>query len=570
MHRVEVTDDNDMETLRQTLSQIQQQLAQLNASQRVAIALCAVIVGGSLIWLMEYAGEPEMIPILAQDLTSEQIENAVVALRAEGIKAEKRGNRVVVQPIHRSRAIMELSRSGILPEDTSVGFSELMAESDPFRPADENAFRRRVALGNELARIIATAPDIRSARVIIQDASKRRIGTGNSVKPSASVYVTMAGGRTLTQSAVEALCRFTAGAVAGLSPTDVVVVDAVTMQPRRIPTAEEAAGMGQLAERKRNEQHLSSKILAALQSIPGVLVTVSVELDASKTSTTKQVWDKPAIKSEESNTTSTHSGDGAAESGVNANVGVALNGNSSGTGSESEESRSEFHPPNAKELTRIEEPPFRPVRSTASIGIPRSFLVSIFRARYGEDIDPATLDDEQRFTDLRDNEIRRVQDAVMKILMTDRSEDVDVDVFFDLAGDGKSLRDAPTMTTELATVGADSSLDYLRKYGVQSGLFVLSLVSLLMMTRLVRKSTRLSERSAESESREGMSPEEILRVGAGPVGQAEEPDGMLVGREIDDATIRHQQLADQIAQLVGDNPKQAAELVRHWAESMEA
>ena len=558
-----------MDTLKRTIDQIQRQLSQLNTSQRVAIALCAVIVGGSLLWLMEYAGQPEMVAVLAQDLSPGEIEEAIRTLRSEGIEARQSGSRVYVQPIHRSRALMVLGRNNILPEDTSVGFSELMAESDPFRPAAENAFRRRVALGNELARIISTSPEVQSARVIIQDVSKRRIGAGANIKPTASVYVTMARGAALTQPAVEALCRFVAGAVAGLSPTDVVVVDAVTMQPRRIPTAEEAASMGQLAERKRNEQHLAGKLLAALRSIPGVLVTVSVELDPSKTVTTRQTWDKPAIKSEESTTTTTTSGGGgAAESGVNANVGVALTANQPGNSSEAEESRSEFHEPKSKELTQIEKPPFSPVRATASIGIPRSFLVGIYRARYGDDVEPSALDDEKRFVDLRSSEVNRVRSAAMKILMTEQPEDVDVEVFFDLAGDGKSLREVATLAGEAAPGGL-SVMDYVRRYGAASGLVVLALVSFMMMGRMVRKSSQITEQSNRRAAPEKSGPEEILRVGAGPVGQAEESDGMLVGREIDDATIRHQQLAEQIAQMVGEHPKQAAELVRHWAEATE-
>lgn len=558
-----------MDTLKRTITQIQEQLALLNTSQKVAIALCAVIVAGSLMWLVGYAAQPDMVAVLAQDMTDEQIADSIRSLNAEGITAKQSGRRVLVQPVHRSRAIMLLGQNNVLPEDTSVGFAELMTESDPFRPADENEFRRRVAMGNELAMIIATSPDIQSARVMIQDVSKRRIGVGASIKPSSSVYVTMARGREMDQQAVEALCRFVAGAVPGLAPTDVVVVDAVTMQPRRIPTADEAASMGQLTERKRNEQHLAGKLLAALQSIPGILVTVSVELDTSKTTTTRQVWEQPAIKSEESNTTSSTSGGAGAESGVSPNVGLALNNSQPGSVSETEESRSEFHEPKSKEMTQIEKPPYRPIRSTASIGIPRSFLVGIYRARYGEDFDPATLDDEQRFADLRTTELNRVRGSAMKILMTSNPEDVEVDVFFDLAGDGKSLRDVATMTAEVAASSADSGMEYVRRYGVQSGLVVLALVSFLMMGRMVRRSAYTVDRLTGAKKKMPVGPEEILRVGGGPVGQAEEPDGMLVGREIDDATIRHQQLIEQISKMVGEHPKQAAEMIRHWAESSE-
>lgn len=48
-----------METIRRLLVQISAQLKLLNLSQRVAIGLCAVIVAGSLAWLVTWSSAPD-------------------------------------------------------------------------------------------------------------------------------------------------------------------------------------------------------------------------------------------------------------------------------------------------------------------------------------------------------------------------------------------------------------------------------------------------------------------------------------------------------------------------------
>lgn len=556
-----------MDAIKRMLADIREQLGRLNTSQRLAIGLCAVVVAGSLLWLVQFSTSPELVAVLAQDMTLQEVDDAITALKNEGVSARQRGNRVYVRPQERTNALMILSRAELLPKDTSVGFAELMTDSDPFRPSEESEWRRRVALGNELARVIATAPDVKMARVIIQDKSRRRIGAMSNIRPTASVYLTMNSGQPLTQDAVEALCRFVAGAVPGLEPTDVVVVDALTMQPRRIPNPEEALGLGQLDERKKNEQHLTGKLLEALQSIPGVLVTVSCQLDASRTNTQRHTWAKPAVKLEETISSTATSESAPAETGVNPNVGVALSGASGGGGTETEEGRTEFYPQNPEEVTQVQKPPFSLQRATASIGIPRSFLAGVFQARFGAIAEQDNLDEDARYVQLRTAEIERVRNAAMNILMTREAADVDVDVFYDLAEDGGKLRELPGVDVQIAASGGTMT-DLARRYGVQVGLGTLSLLSFLIMARLVRgSSTPGGVRKAPESSPRDQESEEILRVPGGPVGKAAISDSVLIGREIDDETLRLNQLGEQVSKMIQDDPKSAVEMIKHWVET---
>ncbi len=558
-----------MEALRRSILQIRQQLEVLTTSQKVAIALCAALVAGSLIWLVQYSTAPEMVPVLAQDLTLDQLDTALQTLKSQGIRAKQVGNRVYVPPLDRDRALLELSRAEALPKDTSLGFAELIADSDPFRPSDENKWRRQVALGNELARIISSGKDVRQARVIIQDKTQRRLGGLGNIRPTASVQVTMTGGKPLSQPVVDGLCRFVSGAVAGLEPHDVTVVDASTMRAFSVPDPENALGLGLLEEQKKNETHLAEKIQQALQSIPGVLVSVSVELDASKTKTQKQVWATPEVKTEETSSQVNESAKTPGETGVNPNVGVALSGQSAGTRSETEETHTDFFDQKPTEVTNVEKLPFTIKRATASIGIPRSFLIGIFRARFGEDVDVAKLEEDANYQKIRQSEVERVRSAVTKIVMTESPQDVEVDVFYDFAPDGTELRSYPGESTAVASTGGET-IGTLRRYGPQAGLVVLALVSFLMMARLVRKSSDVvksimppARRAlAERES------EEVLHVAGGaPVGKAAVSEGMLVGEEVDEDTLRFGQLGEQVTRMIENDPATAAEMVRRWARA---
>lgn len=553
-----------MEWLRQTVARIQAQLDVLSRSQKIAIVLCALVVAGSLMWLVRYSAAPEMVALLDQRMSLEEIDLALKTLRDERIPAQQRGDRIVVRPADRDRAMLALNSAGALPKDTSVGFAEMMADSDPFRPSKENDRRWQVALGTELGRILATSDAVEFARVVIQDGNKRRIGAQSAVVPTASVYVRLAKDHTLDQAMVNGFCRFVSGAVPGLQPHNVTVIDAVTNRPYSAPNPDDILGLGLLEERKRNEAYLREKILDTLQSIPGVLVSVAVELDASRTRTQKQEWTRVEPMSEETREETTESAQAPGESGVNPNVGLSLAGSSSGTRNSVEETRVENFAPLPARKDEIETVPFNVVRATASVGIPRSFLVGIYRARFGDPKDLAQLDDDEEFIRIKEAEVGRVRTLVAKLLMGPE-EAVGVDVFYDFSSQTQQLQSYPGGDPVLAAADGGAA-DLARRYGVQAGLVVLALISFVTLARLVKKSSEVVRAVLPPERRPGSEEsEEMLQVaGSGPVGRATLPEGLLEGQEVDENTLRYTQLGEQVTKMVEMDPATAADLIRRW------
>ncbi|MCH7814901.1 MAG: hypothetical protein IID40_12875, partial [Planctomycetes bacterium] len=98
-----------MESLRQLLARIGEQLSVMTRSQQVAIGLCVVIIMGSMLWLTQWSTRPQLEPLLDQSMTPQEMSTALEHL--EGIRAEfeERGDRIYVKPGERRKRQSELS-----------------------------------------------------------------------------------------------------------------------------------------------------------------------------------------------------------------------------------------------------------------------------------------------------------------------------------------------------------------------------------------------------------------------------------------------------------------------------
>jgi flagellar biosynthesis/type III secretory pathway M-ring protein FliF/YscJ len=108
----------------------------------------------------------------------------------------------------------------------------------------------------------------------------------------------------------------------------------------------------------------------------------------------------------------------------------------------------------------------------------------------------------------------------------------------------------------------------LRTYGPQAGLGVLALFSVMMMTRMARRSTQLLSGAASTRPEADAEPtrEPILAVGPRAVGQAEMSESVLTAKEVDDSTIRYDELTEEVSKMVQADPETAAGLMRRWIE----
>jgi len=551
-----------MDRLRQLLNHIHNQLGALTVSQRLAIGLCAALASGSVLWLLQWSATPEMVPVVAHDFSSGELTTAEEGLRANGISYKVQGTRLFVSSAQRYEALRVLNAVSALPEGSLFDMHSIVTDDNPFQAPEAREYAQNYAKGNELAKIIATYPYIKKASVLISPATRRRIG-GPNEEPTASVTVTLGPGKELTFDMVEALARLVSGAVGGLKPYNVTVIDGRTIQSFKVPRPEESSGFDHFRMAQKLEERLLQKVRSRLADIPGVLASVTVELDTSKRLKTLNVHDVPQPKVETQQSSEQSSGEPATEPGVQANVGQALSLAAAGSKQTTENSSVENFEPRLRESETIEQGP-SVKKVTATVSIPRSFIVGVYRANNPEAAEPK--DDDPKFQALRDQHIARVKAGVEKVVMAKSPNDVQVDVYPDMewGEKGPSWQTGPAGTAAASQgVGSFEFLDLMTTYGPQAGLALLALVSLMLMMRTIRRSGDNLAGTVMVAGAEKIIDEPVLPSDA-PVGKAAASDAFLVGKEVDDESLRYAELTSEVSKMVEEDPKGAADLLRRW------
>lgn len=560
-----------MERLRRLLESISTQLGVLTVSQRIAIGLCAALIVASVLWLLQWSTTPEMVSLVQYRFTFDDMAGVEDALKENGIAHTVRGTRIYVREVDRHNALRLLHSNGALPDGSLFDMADLMTDQNPFQSPDARAYAQNYAKGNELAKIIATNPVVESASVLINPRTKRRLG-GQSDVPSATVAVTLVRGNDMTAERVDGFARLVSGAVAGLRPHNVNITDSRTGRSFSVPHPDDAVPFDYLSIVKRHEDRLQAKIMEKLADIPGIRVTVTVELDTSKKTTQNFLYAEPQPKLESSESSETSESTRPSESGVQANVGTAVTAGSQGASNSSEQTTTENYEPKLSETKTVEQMPFTLQSVTATVGIPRSFIVGVFVARHPEEPDPK--DDDADFIAVRDEQTARVKGSVEKIVMAKDPRDVHVDVYPDVewGADGGGWRQSPGgVAVGPAEPPSQDAIGLLRSYGPLVGLGSLALISMFMMMRMVRRSTDLLDTRHKDDANlgESVDSEGVLTVGPQAIGQAEVSEGLLTGQELDDVTLRQQELSGEVSKMIEDDPGAAADLIRRWVEEPE-
>lgn len=301
---------------------------QLGLNQRVSLlaATIAVIVGMTalVVWsrrpdyqlLYARLGDKDSAAIISH-LQSQNIPHQVAA----------GGSSVSVPTDQVYKLRMELAGRG-LPSGDGVGFE--IFDKGQFGLSD---FVQRTnylrAVQGELARTISQLAGVRAARVMIVQPENRLLLTEQGVKPTASVFVDMGGGRLETDQ-VNAIRHLVANAVQGLMPDQVAVVDnrghVLSEELKQDPTLGNASS--QMRYKQQVEDYLGKKVESMLAAVIGpghAVVRVSAEIDTEATSLQSEKYDpdgqvvrSQTLTEDISNSSETRSNGGAV--GVSANV----------------------------------------------------------------------------------------------------------------------------------------------------------------------------------------------------------------------------------------------------------
>jgi flagellar M-ring protein FliF len=302
--------------------------SQLGLNQRVSLAVAAVAVIGGMIAVVMWSRRPDFQLLYAR-LGDKDSAAVISYLQGQNIPHQITGGGANVSvPADRVYKLrMELAGKGI-PSGEGVGFE--IFDKGQFGLSD---FVQRTnylrALQGELARTISQLTGVRAARVMIVQPENRLLLTDTGVKPTASVFVDMGGGRLETDQ-VNAIRHLVANSVQGLGPDQVAVVDnrghVLSEELKQDPTLGTASS--QMRYKQQVEDYLAHKVETMLGQVIGpgqAVVRVSAEIDTESTSITAEKYDPDGqvVRSQTStedtsNTSETRTGGGAV--GVSANV----------------------------------------------------------------------------------------------------------------------------------------------------------------------------------------------------------------------------------------------------------
>lgn len=259
-----------------------------------ALGLSAAGLIGFFLYLLFRVAEPAHA-LLYAGLDLRDGAEIVGRLETLGVpyRLQADGGTILVPADRALRLRMTLAEEG-LPRGGSVGY-EIFDQTSAFGTTNLLAdINLRRALEGELARTIASLADVRAARVHLV-LPKRELFRRESVQPSASVTLHLAGGRRLDRRQVSAIQHLTASAVPGLGPEAVTLVDGQgTLLARGgddpeavLPAHAEEYRTTYEARLQRTIEDLLGRSLGAGR----VRAEVTVDIDFDRVTTTQETFD---------------------------------------------------------------------------------------------------------------------------------------------------------------------------------------------------------------------------------------------------------------------------------------
>ncbi|MGF1477400.1 MAG: flagellar basal-body MS-ring/collar protein FliF [Geminicoccaceae bacterium] len=203
------------------------------------------------------------------------------------------GTAVMVPEDRALRLRLTMAEEG-LPSSGTVGY-EIFDDTSPLGTTQFQSNLNLVrALEGELGRTIASMAPVRSARVHLV-LPKRELFQRERIEPSASIALSMRGGSRLNPTQVAAIQQMVAGAVPGLSPERITVVDDKGALLARNGGDEGQAVSSRAEEYRRSyEQRLADNLTQLLERPVGygkVHVSVAAEMNFDEITETSETFD---------------------------------------------------------------------------------------------------------------------------------------------------------------------------------------------------------------------------------------------------------------------------------------
>lgn len=262
----------------------------------VALTICIALAVLIILW----AREPDMRPLGTFE-TKELIET-LDYLDSQKIDYKLEGQVVLVSGKDYQDIKLQLARAGLQQEQTTG--DEILMQDSGFGVSQRLEMERlKHSREQQLARTIEQFQNIASARVLLA-IPKENIFARREKQPSATVMVTVKGGKSLKEGEVDAIVDLVASAVQGLEPSRVTVTD---QNGRLLNSGSQDASSARSRkeyemERAREEEYRQKidSILIPVLGVDNYTAQVDLLMDFTAVEQTQKRFnpDLPAVRSE--------------------------------------------------------------------------------------------------------------------------------------------------------------------------------------------------------------------------------------------------------------------------------
>jgi flagellar M-ring protein FliF len=524
----------------------------------VMVGIAASVALGVAVVLWSQA--PSYAPLYGS-LAEKDASQVMEALQQVGadFRVDEASGMVMVPAAKLKEIRMQLAGQG-LPNSAGMGF-ELLQQDTGFGTSQmvEKA-RYQQALQGELARTIATIGAVQSARVHLA-IPKQSVFVRKRRPPTASVAVRLHSGRALEDAQVEAIVHLVASSVPELTPGRVTVVDHKgRLLSGDMESREMKLSSTQFEHTRRIESHFRERIESLLAPIVGadkVRAQVTAEVDFSVTEQTQERYnpDQPALRSEQLNVEQRAGLGAGGIPGALANqppaAGVAPeNAGAAAGGADTDTLNSSRQSTRNYELDRV-------------ISHTRMSPVSLRRLSVAVVVDDIATTDADGNVTVRERtpeEIETLTALVRDAIGFDARRGDNLRVMNSSFLSPEPIADLP----ELPIWQQGWFLDVVKQVG--GGLLVLLLIFLVLRPTMKRLTASEAGMATAAAGAAATGDGGAARV-EGPVG-AEGGDSLLLGADGEPIQLpgggKYENIMDAARQLVDEDPKRVAQLVKTW------
>ncbi|WP_425618298.1 hypothetical protein NA78x_002002 [Anatilimnocola sp. NA78] len=554
-----------MDFVNKLYAQLADVFKSMTPGTRMAAGLLLAVIVVSLVYLFQYqvvAGDEYLLD--GRAFSGSEITAIEAAFAKAGLgQSVVSGNQIRIPRGQKQKYLAAMAEEHALPADFSLYMNKATEADNPFSSTRSLELRRSHAKQKELALIISRMRGIESATVQFDE--EQQGGLSRQKKKTAMVAVQTVG-TSLSEEQVKAIRNVVASAYVGLDRQNVTITDIASHH-----TYGGQPGPGGFTDddsiyashKAKFEREWQRKIYDQLAMIPGVIVGVNVELNPELAHNTslikldpKPITVQSAESSKEMTATQPSIGGrpGAESNGVGGNRPIAVNAGGSAGQSQTTESRSETRNMPGHEQTLISKVPLVPSQVTASIEIPASYYVKVWKERrpVGQ---PAADPDAVALSNIENETRKRIEETVRNLLPpvaqgTNPYPHITVSTFTDLAG-------APIVAPSVA----DNALGWLSDNWRTVAMLGVGLMSLMMMRGM------LNSKATSGPSVAGASAAAL--TGLHDDGTAEQDEVSVSSDGASSPRLKRfnpsgSNLKEELQVLVKEDPDAAANILRTW------